>query len=154
MDNCSICLEKLDKDVHKLKCTHEFHTECIERSLIVTGLICPLCRGSVVDDEVKNECKSILNIIDSFEPPAPFLRIVQENRDRLLEFLDSNLPMKYYDWINETSRRIVSENPNIFSQVLEFTNDEEKMNFYYFVLGHIVNKSINGANYLEVLDAI
>ena len=42
--NCSICLEKLDKDKYLLECNHSFHTKCIMDWFRHKKEGCPLCR--------------------------------------------------------------------------------------------------------------
>jgi len=47
--NCSICMEQMDKDniVTELKCTHTYHTDCIELYLKQYNYKCPVCRLEV-----------------------------------------------------------------------------------------------------------
>jgi len=45
-DECSICLDKLDKNIFILKCNHKFHKECLSRWLNVNPS-CPLCRSII-----------------------------------------------------------------------------------------------------------
>ena len=42
-DNCSICLEPLNKTISTTKCKHNFHTQCLEKSMEFIDC-CPLCR--------------------------------------------------------------------------------------------------------------
>ncbi|XP_021922164.1 uncharacterized protein LOC110830988 isoform X2 [Zootermopsis nevadensis] len=42
-EECSICMESMDKDQTSLHCKHSFHTKCITRWLQKGG-VCPLCR--------------------------------------------------------------------------------------------------------------
>lgn len=48
---CSICLDPIKnlKDNVKLRCSHEFHFECIHR---VKTKKCPLCRGLITDEPI------------------------------------------------------------------------------------------------------
>jgi hypothetical protein len=47
--DCSICMGQMDKDemVTELKCTHTFHTNCIEPYLKQYNYKCPVCRTEV-----------------------------------------------------------------------------------------------------------
>ena len=45
-DECSICLDKLDKNIFILKCNHKFHKECLSRWLNINPS-CPLCRNII-----------------------------------------------------------------------------------------------------------
>ncbi len=49
IDTCSICLEEYIQgdSIRRLRCTHEFHTNCIDGWLGTNGT-CPLCRELVV----------------------------------------------------------------------------------------------------------
>jgi hypothetical protein len=50
VDDCSICLEPLTKDVRiALPCGHRYHDDCIRRSLTSTGGRCPRCRAVVTN---------------------------------------------------------------------------------------------------------
>ena len=46
--NCTICLEDIPKDteIYKLKCKHNFHSECLENWL-KEKLSCPICRKKI-----------------------------------------------------------------------------------------------------------
>lgn len=45
MGDCSICLEKLDKNIKlSLSCGHNFHQACINEWLLQRNITCPLCR--------------------------------------------------------------------------------------------------------------
>jgi hypothetical protein len=47
--DCSICLDNMQKDesIIELKCTHKFHSQCIETYLIEYGRKCPICRTEI-----------------------------------------------------------------------------------------------------------
>ncbi len=47
--DCSICMGQMDKDemITELKCSHTFHTECIEPYLKQYNYKCPICRSEV-----------------------------------------------------------------------------------------------------------
>ena len=47
-DECSICYDKYNQEVGKLKCDHIFHKKCILKWL-ETSNTCPLCRENVID---------------------------------------------------------------------------------------------------------
>ena len=48
-NDCSICLENINKDDYKLNCNHIFHKNCISQWLIKSSN-CPLCRSHVDAD--------------------------------------------------------------------------------------------------------
>jgi len=52
-ENCIICLEKLDGEIHITKCRHVFHYECIEKSIKSIGLDCPICRRNLKTGQEK-----------------------------------------------------------------------------------------------------
>ena len=45
-DNCSICLNKENKEIMILNCNHNFHSECLIRWLMKNKK-CPICRKEV-----------------------------------------------------------------------------------------------------------
>ena len=47
-DECSICLELIDDNCCTLKCSHNFHKECIE-GWFMKEESCPLCRDEFDD---------------------------------------------------------------------------------------------------------
>lgn len=64
-EKCTICLEKLDGEIHITKCGHVFHYECIEKSINLNGLDCPICRRNLKtgqEKEVHNR-----NLYSNFE---------------------------------------------------------------------------------------
>jgi len=46
-DNCSICLNKENKEIMILKCNHNFHSECLQR-WFVNNKKCPICRKELI----------------------------------------------------------------------------------------------------------
>ena len=46
-DNCSICLNKENKEIMILNCNHNFHSECLQR-WFVNNKKCPICRKELV----------------------------------------------------------------------------------------------------------
>ena len=51
-NNCSICLDKLEKNIGMLECKHTFHKNCIkpwiENNLKIYGIsTCPICRQTI-----------------------------------------------------------------------------------------------------------
>lgn len=54
-EDCAICLEKLsvDKDFVNLPCSHVYHWHCIIHSIFRSSVLCPLCRGRLVDPWVQ-----------------------------------------------------------------------------------------------------
>lgn len=62
-DSCGICGDLLgSKFVYRLKCNHEFHYECIQKSLMTiksTANRCPYCRGSFEILEPVNGIKNL-----------------------------------------------------------------------------------------------
>ena len=59
IDNCCICLEKLENNKYKIKeCKHEFHNECLLTYFRVSNnTSCPLCRNV----RQSSNLKTILN---------------------------------------------------------------------------------------------
>ncbi len=47
MNECSICLDNINKDSIFLDCNHNYHYNCIN-SWIVIKPICPLCRKILI----------------------------------------------------------------------------------------------------------
>jgi len=43
-EECSICLDKINDNISLLKCSHIFHTKCIEKW---TRDNCPICRKEI-----------------------------------------------------------------------------------------------------------
>lgn len=62
-ESCGICGDLLDsKFVYRLKCNHEFHYECIQKSLMTiksNANRCPYCRGSFEILEPVNGIKNL-----------------------------------------------------------------------------------------------
>ena len=52
-NECCVCLTNIDSHKYKLKCEHEFHTQCIMK-WFETGNICPLCREEIISDHESN----------------------------------------------------------------------------------------------------
>lgn len=50
MKNCSICLEKIDKNLFKLSCNHFFHKLCIDKWIETCNykFKCPICRKKYI----------------------------------------------------------------------------------------------------------
>lgn len=46
--DCAICLERVDEAAKALRCTHRFHTVCIDRWLAIKNS-CPTCRIAVTE---------------------------------------------------------------------------------------------------------
>lgn len=71
MDNCPICLEKLDKHVIiKTTCNHSFHYECFVNLLINNKnnndnykQNCPLCRKEIFINTVFNNSNNCVQCI-------------------------------------------------------------------------------------------
>ena len=47
--HCTVCLSEIKRGQRKfkLKCGHEFHTKCLNKSLKLCNKNCPVCRASV-----------------------------------------------------------------------------------------------------------
>ena len=54
LDECSICLDAIEQNRRELKCTHNYHTECIEKWLERSNR-CPLCMRDIREMEVESE---------------------------------------------------------------------------------------------------
>lgn len=57
MESCSICLSEFqERDVcRELECKHVFHNNCLEKWLHRSRATCPLCRKSVLPEEIVSE---------------------------------------------------------------------------------------------------
>ena len=67
-ENCIICLEKLDGEIHITKCGHVFHYECIEKSININGLDCPICRRNLKTGQEKAiQNSQSINLYSNFE---------------------------------------------------------------------------------------
>lgn len=75
LEECSICLELLKKNVITLNCNHRFHTNCIlnwtnnnnnllyshDKNFYIIKGLCPLCKKEYFKTfNVKKKCCSIL----------------------------------------------------------------------------------------------
>ena len=51
-ENCSVCQDQMKKDdsVRALRCTHIFHTSCIDPWLLNRSVLCPTCRHDIRED--------------------------------------------------------------------------------------------------------
>jgi hypothetical protein len=49
INTCSICLEDMNKSNYKLKCSHEYHKNCID-GWLKNNATCPICRTHIVID--------------------------------------------------------------------------------------------------------
>ena len=47
VDECCICLEPLDKNIHFLICGHSIHKECW--SFLLDRSVCPICQTKQID---------------------------------------------------------------------------------------------------------
>ena len=56
---CGICYRNLDNKKIKLKCSHEFHYECLSKKY--TKIECPYCRNIQSLNSLKKICKAITN---------------------------------------------------------------------------------------------
>jgi len=91
MEDCSICLEKIIKDISKggskviLECSHKYHLNCIHLN-ITTGITpkkCPLCRSIIhshkisfnLNKDCKEEVKKMKNILDILDKNKLFINI-------------------------------------------------------------------------------
>jgi hypothetical protein len=45
VEECPICLEEINNDIHITTCNHTFHKSCIKKC----GILCPLCRVDITD---------------------------------------------------------------------------------------------------------
>ena len=78
IDNCSICLEKMENNKYKIpECKHEFHNECLLTYFRVSNnTSCPLCRNirqssnlkTILDySRRKNANKKIVNEVKKYK---------------------------------------------------------------------------------------
>ena len=66
-DNCSICLDKLEKDneFYNLKCNHFFHKDCLDKWLKEYNYICPICRCEIGKSKPKEDINIENNNIEN-----------------------------------------------------------------------------------------
>jgi hypothetical protein len=88
VEECSICLDDLAKDIAVLKCNHLFHYECINNWRNNTLNIsngentkCPYCKSPINIVDVKNQSKSYLNLSSVIQ---------QVDMDTVIYFLTKN----------------------------------------------------------------
>lgn len=63
---CSICLEKINKNIRKTKCNHEFHQKCLDK-WIENNNTCPDCRYILSYGKIfKNLKDEIIDCSSSF----------------------------------------------------------------------------------------
>lgn len=46
IENCAICQDELKTNIHTLRCSHQFHDECIQKWIDLRNL-CPLCNQKI-----------------------------------------------------------------------------------------------------------
>ena len=51
LDNCSICLEPMYRNLYILECNHRFHAEC-GLKWVAINQHCPLCRRAISKDHI------------------------------------------------------------------------------------------------------
>jgi len=76
---CALCLEPMARNeaITKLECKHEFHKECIEKSLGTGHNSCPLCRTPI-----SNAIISARHLVIPVSRPAISYNQTPFNRDR------------------------------------------------------------------------
>ena len=82
IEECSICLEKIESTKKSLKCKHHFHEKCIDK-WIKNNSSCPLCREKIKnpkDENNKNE--EILNTIFMMRNYSPSDEFTDEEIER------------------------------------------------------------------------
>lgn len=47
LDECSICLEDMERDVSVMPCKHYFHTRCL-KTWVTHDMRCPICRYHLI----------------------------------------------------------------------------------------------------------
>ncbi len=92
-EDCSICLTTINnKQKHQLKCTHQFHTNCINEWLKNSNS-CPICR-CVIIKKCEPSIKINMTTNHIYLPPSP-----QRNK--------KNCIVKYYDKIKNNIYNIL-----------------------------------------------
>ena len=87
MNDCAICLEKIENEEKKLQCKHSFHLSCITEWKNNT---CPLCRAIIVPEFIN--------------PIIPF------SRTCLYCLQDSYKPTSIYPFCDSTCRDLYVKN--------------------------------------------
>ncbi|KAJ8767434.1 hypothetical protein K2173_017478 [Erythroxylum novogranatense] len=92
--DCAVCLCEFEPDDNLRllpKCSHAFHTECIDTWLL-SHSTCPLCRGSLVPDfSPKNDCSPIVLVLESgSESSREFINDREANVGRTNSVLRTN----------------------------------------------------------------
>jgi hypothetical protein len=60
--DCSICCDPLQESVKVLRCSHSFHSDCINTWINDFHWVCPLCRQSIFEVIVKKSNDTIFPI--------------------------------------------------------------------------------------------
>jgi hypothetical protein len=119
-DLCSICLEPLNENIHKMNCNHDFHASCLI-SWLTSGNsnTCPLCRTSentnknfynysndnekvkfIIKYSKNNKVnKNVKKLVNNFEKLKVknnnFLKHSREYRKKYKNFIKKNEYQKY-----------------------------------------------------------
>ncbi|CAA2994447.1 E3 ubiquitin- ligase RHA2B-like [Olea europaea subsp. europaea] len=63
LQECAICRSEFvaGEKIRELKCKHMFHRHCVEKWLQEYKATCPLCRSSIVSEEILAEYRRVKN---------------------------------------------------------------------------------------------
>lgn len=119
-ENCSICLEPLDKKtkdlsrkIYKTSCKHTFHIGCVKEQCEVNKS-CPLCRADITKDCQKKRMQMFLTDEDIFQLIYGFTN-VNENTDEY-KWLEGRLKSLKYDKNHEYIHKRKGSPPSLSAQ--------------------------------------
>jgi hypothetical protein len=82
LEECSICLDVIEKNRRELKCTHNYHKECIEKWLEKSDR-CPLCMRNIREMEEVRSDSCVSRVINLCRIRGDIQELDEEGRAQL-----------------------------------------------------------------------
>ena len=113
-NNCCICLETINGDIHITKCNHIFHYKCIEKAINKNIMDCPICRSNLRTGEKKQVINRINNYDNNIFRNNSVNIINRESNNNYLRNNVENIERYILDNRSQTTNNIRKEENNYF----------------------------------------
>ncbi len=134
INNCSICLENITKNLKKLECNHQFHLNCIDQ-WVKKSNTCPLCRTPIEKQVVYTQPQIIIDIPQINNPPNS-----RQNKCKYILIVCFVILYLFHIFASAYNIAIINKTNNqINNYINNFTTiEKEKINTYTNVLDVLI----------------